>query len=459
MPSIMQRIGTPNNRHNKDEKYRATLENVDPELTKYNEVLREKTVEAIYAEHLQPGFDAFNVRQKRKDRRLDVKWECSTYLEYQRKLDEKARGSKNAIDQKGRPPIREIVWQIGNPEQGYGSANQTDESREWIKGMLLECQAEAELRYPQLIWGDLLFHADEVSKDADDLEHGSLHLHSSFVPLCYQNKQGADVQVAFERCLKEMGFDTFQEWKHDLDDLMEMVLHRHGLERTFMDNHEKHQTSKEFHRQQVIRRQTKELKAELDAYERMTQTAQDLAKSAEERVEEANRRADAAREAQELEEQKRDSLAKENDELYNKGKTLHKGLRDMAELKSLAEYQTQVIDNDKAIEKLDSGIQNIVSESLKEGLSFASVRRIVKSVIDSLSDFIEKLKVNISRIKLYENLYPKQFREGGSRLNGERQERRLNAALSFDDQLSDAQQRSEETISGASDIPEKNFDK
>lgn len=260
----MQHIGTPNRRHNRDVKYRAQLENVDASLTQYNEIVRSKSVEEIYKEHLQPSFDEFNDRQKRKDRRLDVKWGCDTYLEYQRAMDKKARSSKNPIDQKGRPAIREVVWQIGNPEQGYGCLDQTDESRAKIKKMLLECQAEAERRYTNIAWGDIDFHADEVSYDADGKLCGSLHLHSSFVPLCYQNKQGTDVQVGFERCLKEMGFDTFEAWKHDLDNIMETVLERHGLTRIVMDNHNEHQESTDFHRQQRLIRKTKELTQETE---------------------------------------------------------------------------------------------------------------------------------------------------------------------------------------------------
>lgn len=259
MPSVMQRIGTPNPRHNLDNAYRSRLENVDPELSQYNEVIRRKSVEEIYQEILQPGFEAFNARQTRKDRRLDLKWNSPTYLEYQRALDKKARESKNKIDKKGKPPIREIVWQIGNPEQGFGSKGQTTVSREKIKLMLLECQVRAEARYTQLAWGDIVFHADEVSIDADDKDHGSIHLHSSFVPLCYNNKQGPDVQVAFERCLHEMGFESFAAWKQDLDSIMEEVLHEYGLERTYMNNHEKHQDSTQWHRQQAEIRRTKEL--------------------------------------------------------------------------------------------------------------------------------------------------------------------------------------------------------
>lgn len=78
MPSVMQRIGTPNGRHNLDNEYRKHLENVDPSLMKYNDVVRKKSVEDIYQEKLQPAFEAFNAKQKRKDRRLDVKWKCST---------------------------------------------------------------------------------------------------------------------------------------------------------------------------------------------------------------------------------------------------------------------------------------------------------------------------------------------------------------------------------------------
>lgn len=264
MPSVMQHCGTPNRRHNRDLKYRAQLENVDASLSKYNEILRSKSVDEIYAEHLQPAFEEFNDNQIRKDRRYDVKWNCSTYLEYQRIMDKRARASSNAIDQKGRPPIRELVWQIGNPEQGYGCLDQTDESRTKIKEMLLECQEIAEQRYKNLAWGDLDFHADEVSYDADGKVCGSLHLHSSFVPLCSQNKQGPKVQVALERSLKEMGFDSFEAWKHDLDDIMETVLERHGLKRVVMDNHNTHQESTEFHRQQRLIRQTKELTRETE---------------------------------------------------------------------------------------------------------------------------------------------------------------------------------------------------
>lgn len=267
MPSIMQRIGTPHNRHNKDLKYRSQLENVDPELSQYNEVLNEKSITEIYQEYLQPAFDAYNAKQKRKDRRLDVKWGCNTALEYQRAMDVKARASKNAIDQKGRPPIREIVWQFGNPQQGFGCKDQTAESRALAKTLLAECAERAKKRYPNFAWGDEVFHADEVSESADSQDHGSFHLHQSFVPLCYQNKQGPSVQVAMERCLKEMGFDTFQAWKHDLDTLMEEVLQEHGLERTLMDNHEKHQESSEFHRQQRVIKETRTLERKKEAAE------------------------------------------------------------------------------------------------------------------------------------------------------------------------------------------------
>lgn len=262
MPSIMQRIGTPNSRHNLDIKYRKHLQNVDPELSKFNEIVRHRPVEEIYQEYLQPAFDTFNAQQKRKDRRLDTKYGCSTYLEYQRILDKKAQSSKNKIDKKGRPPIREIVWQFGNPKQGYGSKDQTAVRRQKIRDMLVECQQKAEQRYSQIVWGDIVLHADEVSVDADDQEHGTIHLHSSFVPLCFQNKQGPAVQVAFERCLHEMGFDSFNEWKRDLDQLMEEVLESHGLSRTYMDNHNEHMESSQYHRQEAEKKRTKELEKE-----------------------------------------------------------------------------------------------------------------------------------------------------------------------------------------------------
>ncbi len=262
MPSIMQRVGTPNPRHNLENEYRKHLDNVDPELSQFNLVISQRSVEEIYDLYLQPAFEAFNARQKRKGRRLDVKWGVNTALEYQRAMDKKARASKNSIDRKGKPPIREIVWQIGNPSQGYGCADQTEEGRKRIFNLLRECQEKAQDRYKQFLWGDAVIHADEVTRDAEDQEHGSIHLHASFVPVCYQNKQGPDVQVAFERCLREMGFESFNAWKLDLDQLMEEVLHSHGLERVVMDNHEKHQSATEFHRQQGEIARTRKLETE-----------------------------------------------------------------------------------------------------------------------------------------------------------------------------------------------------
>ena len=112
MPSVMQRVGTPNAQHNFDLNYRKQLPHVDPSLSQYNEVVRSRTVDELYAKHLQPAFDAFNEKQKRKDRRLDVKYGVSTYLDYQRELDKQGRASKNSIDQKGRPPILQYTSKL-----------------------------------------------------------------------------------------------------------------------------------------------------------------------------------------------------------------------------------------------------------------------------------------------------------------------------------------------------------
>lgn len=429
MPSVMQRIGTPNERHNKDVKYRAKLENVDPTLTQYNEVLREKSVEAIYAEHLQPAFDAFNERQKRKDRRLDVKWGVSTALELQRAMDEKARASKNEIDQKGRPPIREIVWQFGNPQQGYGCAGQTVESRQKAKLMLLECQAEAERRYPQLAWGDLVFHADEVSQDAEDEEHGSLHLHSEFVPLCFQNKQGPDVQVAMERCLKEMGFATFQEWKHDLDSIMEEVLERHGLERTFMDNHEKHQESTDFHRQQRVKRQTKELEAERARAAEQAKELQAQLGVAQAKLDSITREADAqaqraydasvrARDAEERERAanfRADVIDGENEalvtaltaqqELYDRNDAV---IQDQEEalglIRTVEEYQDEALD---LIDTIDTAEALVVQEMPAAAKLFKlsaadSFIRKMETLFEKLRKYVE---VGIQRLRIYERTH------------------------------------------------------
>lgn len=371
MPSCMQRIGTPNARHNFDIKYRSQLENVDPSLSKYNEVLQRKSVEQIYAEKLQPAFDSFNKRQKRKDRRLDVKYNCTTALEYQRTLDKKARESKNAIDQKGRPPIREIIWQFGNPEQGFGSRNQTVESRQIIKEMLWECHVEAERRYPQLAFGDCVFHADEVSFDADGKEVGSLHLHDDIVSLCYNNKQGPDVQVAFERCLREMGFPTFESWKHDLDNIMETVLERHGMERTLMCNTEQHQESGQWHRQQRAIKETKELECKVAALQQEVGHLQTTVEDLQENVKSV-----------------KEEVA-DNEELA----TVYRAQAD--------EAQRQVAEAQQIIQELQEEKQNLDTQLQEKNVDFHNaVEEAVVTQMESLPERIERKPILMSKEKV-----------------------------------------------------------
>lgn len=378
MPSCMQRIGTPNARHNFDIKYRAKLENVDSSLSKYNEVLRRKSVEQIYEEKLQPAFDAFNKRQKRKDRRLDVKYNCNTALEYQRALDKKARESKNAIDQKGRPPIREIIWQFGNPEQGFGSRHQTTESRQQIKEMLWECHVEAERRYPQLVFGDCVFHADEVSFDSDGKEVGSLHLHDDIVSLCYKNKQGPDVQVAFERCLREMGFPTFESWKHDLDNIMETVLERHGMERTLMGNTEQHQESGQWHRQQRAIKETKELETRRTELQQEVENLQTTVEITREALEDLQEDVFCAKEE-----------AANNEELA------------MVYREQANEAQQQVAAAQQIIQDLQEETRNLDNQLQEKNLDFhKAVGETIETQMEGLPERIERKSILISKEKV-----------------------------------------------------------
>lgn len=441
MPSVMQRIGTPNARHNRDAKYRAKLENVDPELTKYNKSLRTKPIEQIYEERLQPAFEEYNERQTRKDRRKDIvklpngKERTRTALEYQRQLDLDARTkSKNKIDQKGRPPIREIVWQFGNPEQGYGCAGQTQERRDLIEKMLWECQQEAERRYPQLAWGDADLHCDEVSEDAEGELCGSIHLHSSFVPLCLKNKQGAAVQVAFERCLKEMGFDTFEAWKHDLDDIMEKVLEKHHLERVVMHNDQEHVESGDFHRQQKLKAQTKGLEKKRDAALDEAAAAERAAMEARERAAIEKAAADAAaeraaRERQEAEKvraqllsiqqdtsaamQKVRQVEGQLDELqldYQEQRKLYDELAHMnqelgiPELNDALDKMEGVV---KEVEQLPAGMTG--NRKVSPGL-FERMASALKAVWNLVANLVRKLNAALDDVEYYKP-FKEQFEE------------------------------------------------
>lgn len=141
----------------------------------------------------------------------------------------------------------------------------------------------------------------------------------------------------------------------------------------------------------------------------------------------------------EAEQKKKDNarLDEQNDDLRFQNKVLRDNLLEQAELKTVAEYQAQVIDNDRQLADLRKMVRGVTIDAAKEGVTWGGVQRMISNLMDNMANIIEQLRIKIHRVKLFEalhNIYEKAA--------GLRQEHELN------DIIADAYGRSEKTAQG-----------
>ena len=135
--------------------------------------------------------------------------------------------------------------------------------------------------------------------------------------------------------------------------------------------------------------------------------------------------------ARALREHKRAEEAKEE------ARKMFSVVTELSELKTVAEYQRQVVDNDRALKKLAEGIRGGYAVAAANKLPLSAIRKVIDAIVNGFSDFVEALRINIAKVKVFEALRHLPNR------HGVRQERTL------DNILSDAYVDSEATIPGA----------
>ena len=133
------------------------------------------------------------------------------------------------------------------------------------------------------------------------------------------------------------------------------------------------------------------------------------------------------------------NLRDKNKDLQEEREELLQGIQQLSALKTTAEYQAQVIENDKALANFQNTVNAVTKEARSWGLPWEAAKSFVVLILDGLKDVIEQLRIKINRVKLFEQLHNIFGRAG------ERQERTLN------DMLANAYSRSEGASEGAHD--------
>lgn len=164
----------------------------DAEIAKMNETLVEcKNLEEAYEKVLGPSVEAFNARQKRKDRQTSVEKVVENYIK------------------KGGDACQSLIVQVGNAESAP--------SPEVCEMILKEYKDEFEKRFPNMVIVSAYIHKDEDRRLNPKYATGTMHEQMYILPikkksLCSEEQQkkwrGPDVQLGLTAALEQMGYDN-----------------------------------------------------------------------------------------------------------------------------------------------------------------------------------------------------------------------------------------------------------
>lgn len=249
-----------------DKEYRAKESHVsaDGEF----EIWVDKGVYNVYKENFEEAIQAYNTKQKRKDRRIeDENGDCVTA--YIKSVKESQRGkSKKTISKKmedgtvqkievsqdnGQRVLYELVVSAGNCNKLLDSKGRVQYTadgheihpqrveREINKRAIQRFCEEFESNYQNFKIALCAYHADEQYLNASGVyEWGIEHAHIDFIPVADGYTRGLTKQAGMRKALEQMGFknrydsdgtyrNAYQDFCADAQTRFEEILHQEYL--------------------------------------------------------------------------------------------------------------------------------------------------------------------------------------------------------------------------------------
>lgn len=201
-----------------------TAENVDPERSHLNIEYCYTPIEQAYHELFDEALEAFNAKQKRKDRCIESYYE-------------KIR------DGKQEKPFYEVIFQIGNMED----MSSTSENGELARTILDKFMRSFQERNPNLHVFSAHLHMDEATP----------HLHIDFIPFTTGSKRGLSTRVSLKQALADQGIvgegRSMTEravWVQRQKETLAEIMLEHGLEWEQKGEHREHLSVLEYKREQ-----------------------------------------------------------------------------------------------------------------------------------------------------------------------------------------------------------------
>ena len=198
--------------------------NTDPQRSHWNVEYCNQDIKEVYHELFDEALERYNVKQTRKDRKIEDYYE-------------KIRSGKQE------KPFHEIILQIGNKDdmgakttEGQMAAKILDE---YMKGF--------QERNPTLRVFSAHLHMDEATP----------HLHIDFVPYITGSKRGLDTRVSLKQALSALGFKggtrmetELNQWVTAEKQQLASIMLEHGIEWEQKGTHEKHLSLLDFEKQE-----------------------------------------------------------------------------------------------------------------------------------------------------------------------------------------------------------------
>lgn len=216
--------------------------NTDPQRSHWNVEYCNQDIKEVYHELFDEALERYNVKQTRKDRKIEDYYE-------------KIRTGKQE------KTFHEIIIQIGNKDDmgaetadGRLAAEILDE---YMKGF--------QERNPTLRVFSAHLHMDEATP----------HLHIDFVPYITGSKRGLDTRVSLKQALSALGFKggtrmetELNQWVAAEKQQLAAIMLEHGIEWEKKGTHEKHLSLLDFEKQERAKEVAalEEQKAELEEH-------------------------------------------------------------------------------------------------------------------------------------------------------------------------------------------------
>ena len=203
MPSMSVTKGNGNIKHNLRTQNKKP-KNVDFSRTHLNLVLENINIKEAYHELFDNSVFEYNQKQRRTDRKID---------DYYSKI----------IHDKKTKPFHELVIQVGNIDSNIDINVTNKIYTEFVEKFIQN--------NPQMKVIGAYVHNDEATA----------HLHLDYIPFASYSR-GMSLRVANDRAIEQMGYKSWLEWKDAQFELLEGISKHYDLDRTNMNNQERHQS-------------------------------------------------------------------------------------------------------------------------------------------------------------------------------------------------------------------------